>query len=1255
MFFILRLLILSLLFGSSLLFASIGKVSLLKGEASLERAGAVLSVKNEMNLEEKDSIKTTKGSQIQLIFTDKTVITLGSESHFKVNEYLSEGSSPKAKFKFNQGTFKTITGKIGKSAPENFTLETKTATIGIRGTVIGGAVPPPSSSAPDTIICLGGQITATSLRTGVTVNLPAGTITVVPTNGPPAPPRQATPQDIAQFNQSLGSPPQSSAPEGGSSSSQGSGSSSSGGSQASSEEAPPAPPPPPPAAPSTPQSSVPTSASAAQQTNQQNLAQSGVVGNIAQGLGVPVEQIQQQVISGNPIIPTPPPVEPTPPPVEPTPPPVEPTPPPVEPTPPPSGGYTPPPQPPITPEYTTLFSNMSASDGTSSTVLFPEEITKIMAFDATNKLWRSSDNSYIVTTTTDGNFSYIHDELTATQTMYVKDSVNNNTLLFKSFPTDSGADGYLTDVSGLVPIPASWKELVTSVGSVMSLNGYTYAIKDELSSQYTKRKWDYTAGTKLFQESYYDIINIISPWVQLSNFAALYSDISNSDITYQSSLSSALSDYMNGANFYIYGVPEANQNIKSYGTLQDGGKWYFIYNNVNSDFNNTVSVYGTLPITDAVAVSSDSNSVPFMQTTKGYPIYIVDRSGSKEMYSIKNFDSTSNDMFNYVNNHFLEINTDYVTVDGSNITYTHLSPEYQQNVYLFYKIDDNGTLVEDARNGKIVNPITGNVLHVYTNYHTSTIENNVTVVGAYAFGPINNPELYNRTLPTPQTAGNTVIPYNNGITPLSLNMSVPATGADFRKLAIEKAPWSDKPFEEEVHIYSDYSAVANERDFNNIGNTQTYIKYPASSNGIMMESNFEVFQEKDGSDNVVKNYLIGSVTTGRVVENTIDGSNKVIFKHFDTMDGIVTSSSELNDRSHNMYLFNEGDQFVNADIGGLDNEKVDEDTKYNWFVHEEIDVDDSEVVSVELMKKVADNTDMELFKSVLDYTPSAGEMSGFMLGGDTSANIWMGDITAFDTKDAGGNQGLLTIVAAVNELSIASPSPISMAGLTQTNSTETLPSASFVGEDMQAMIIESKTVNSKTYDFAMATLPDVIVNEAYSYQNDYSSWGYWVATEKVSTDKTYAQGYWVAGYETPTGTISAITPSTTYSYIGNVLGSVTNGTLTSPILLDVDNSFNADITFGTTNPVTITEMKFNTADLGVVETIGTATTLSNAISGNTFSGVHDNTSGTVVNFKGKFYGPSAESIGGAWSGAFNNGDLTGTGVFKAVKTGVTVP
>lgn len=136
---VLRFALLSVIFLSSTLWASVGKVALLKGEAVAERNAQTITLQNGSLVEDKDAIKTGKDAQVQLLFEDKTVITLGSESEFKIEEYLNDATNPKAKFKFNQGTFKTITGQIGKTAPDNFKLETKTATIGIRGTIVKGS------------------------------------------------------------------------------------------------------------------------------------------------------------------------------------------------------------------------------------------------------------------------------------------------------------------------------------------------------------------------------------------------------------------------------------------------------------------------------------------------------------------------------------------------------------------------------------------------------------------------------------------------------------------------------------------------------------------------------------------------------------------------------------------------------------------------------------------------------------------------------------------------------------------------------------------------------------------------------------------------------------------------------------------------------------------------------------------------------------------------------------------------------------
>lgn len=126
----------------TLLFASVGKITAVNGDVSVVRATKTIKATSGFTLEEKDGIKSSKGSSAQIVFNDKTVITVGSDTLFKVEEYSSDAASPKARFGVNEGTFKAVTGKIGKIAPDKFKIETKTATIGIRGTTLFGRVHP---------------------------------------------------------------------------------------------------------------------------------------------------------------------------------------------------------------------------------------------------------------------------------------------------------------------------------------------------------------------------------------------------------------------------------------------------------------------------------------------------------------------------------------------------------------------------------------------------------------------------------------------------------------------------------------------------------------------------------------------------------------------------------------------------------------------------------------------------------------------------------------------------------------------------------------------------------------------------------------------------------------------------------------------------------------------------------------------------------------------------------------------------------
>jgi hypothetical protein len=166
-----RLTILFLLLLSSV-YADIGEITAVNGKAILIRDKVEIPIKQHIKIEEKDIIKTMKNSKLQIIFKDQTVISLGQKTTFKIDEYLFSQTKPKAKFNISKGLFKSITGKIGKIAPQNFKLKTQNATIGVRGTTIIGEV----SKDLDTIMCSSGKIIVTSFGSKVAVDMGEKTI-----------------------------------------------------------------------------------------------------------------------------------------------------------------------------------------------------------------------------------------------------------------------------------------------------------------------------------------------------------------------------------------------------------------------------------------------------------------------------------------------------------------------------------------------------------------------------------------------------------------------------------------------------------------------------------------------------------------------------------------------------------------------------------------------------------------------------------------------------------------------------------------------------------------------------------------------------------------------------------------------------------------------------------------------------------------------------------------------------------------------
>ncbi len=132
-----------LLLSFVLLCADVGKIIYTKGDVFILRDKELKPALVGTELKEKDTLTTHKNSLAKLLLTDKSAISIGSNSEFSIETYLfGEKKNSAARFKARKGVFRIITGNIAKISPDTFKLKTKTVTIGIRGTTFSGIINP---------------------------------------------------------------------------------------------------------------------------------------------------------------------------------------------------------------------------------------------------------------------------------------------------------------------------------------------------------------------------------------------------------------------------------------------------------------------------------------------------------------------------------------------------------------------------------------------------------------------------------------------------------------------------------------------------------------------------------------------------------------------------------------------------------------------------------------------------------------------------------------------------------------------------------------------------------------------------------------------------------------------------------------------------------------------------------------------------------------------------------------------------------
>jgi hypothetical protein len=163
-----RIVFLLLLFKLVILGADYaGTIKSMRGDVFVVRNFETLEASRGYKLLSKDIVITAARSKAKLKFKDGTLISLGKNSIFEIENYMFDKTKKsKAKFRAKYGFFSAVTGKIGKVAPKSFALKTKTATIGVRGTAFKGSI----TKKGEEVECTKGTITVSAKGKTFVVN-----------------------------------------------------------------------------------------------------------------------------------------------------------------------------------------------------------------------------------------------------------------------------------------------------------------------------------------------------------------------------------------------------------------------------------------------------------------------------------------------------------------------------------------------------------------------------------------------------------------------------------------------------------------------------------------------------------------------------------------------------------------------------------------------------------------------------------------------------------------------------------------------------------------------------------------------------------------------------------------------------------------------------------------------------------------------------------------------------------------------------
>lgn len=114
----------------------VGRVKTVTGVATISTQSQVVAAAVGTPVFQGSVIQTDKNASLGLTFKDSTVLSLGTDTRLKVDEYLYDPNQNQYRFgtQLGKGTLNYLSGAIAKARPEAVTVKTPSAVIGVRGT-----------------------------------------------------------------------------------------------------------------------------------------------------------------------------------------------------------------------------------------------------------------------------------------------------------------------------------------------------------------------------------------------------------------------------------------------------------------------------------------------------------------------------------------------------------------------------------------------------------------------------------------------------------------------------------------------------------------------------------------------------------------------------------------------------------------------------------------------------------------------------------------------------------------------------------------------------------------------------------------------------------------------------------------------------------------------------------------------------------------------------------------------------------------